>query len=141
MKRFLITLMVIALCSFFLSPAAIAQRAGKGAGAAGGTGVELQVTSKDAAGSSNPNEAVYTVAVNVVNKGSVPLQFSNNQFALIATSGKRYLVTRGRFPESVFIKPGESARCDRIFFTTPKGEKIDSIILFAKGRVLGKAAF
>jgi hypothetical protein len=140
-RRFLVSAILIALAVGSLSPAAFAQRPRKSPGIVSGGGVELILSGKDAAGTSNPGETMYTLTIDVVNKGAQALQFSNNNFVLISSSGKRYLVTRGRFADSIFVKPGESARCDRIFFVTPRDEKIDSVLLFVKGRVLGKTAF
>lgn len=96
----------------------------------------LQILKTDKSATSNSSEVMYTLTVKVTNDTDKAGQFSNNNFAAIDSEGRRYTVTRKRFREEVFLKPGESTTVDRIYFVVDAETRLEWLEL-RKGKKLG----
>ncbi len=59
---------------------------------------ELKVVKCVQGTTASQTETVYELTVTVTNTGQGRLAFSNNNFVLVDAQGKRYVVTRGRYP-------------------------------------------
>jgi len=103
--------------------------------------ITMAVTDKQSTTTSNPNNLLITLSLRFTNSGSTLVQFTNNNIALIDSTGKRYLVNRARFAETVAVGPGGSAECSRVFFEVPREAKISDVILFMKGKVVARTRF
>ncbi|MHC9542117.1 MAG: hypothetical protein AB9903_21620 [Vulcanimicrobiota bacterium] len=103
--------------------------------------ITVAVTDRQSTTTSNPNNVLITLSLRFTNTGSTLIQFTNNNIALLDSAGKRYLVTRARFAETVAVSPGGSADCSRIFFEVPREARISEVILFMKGAVVARTRF
>ncbi|MGV8121560.1 MAG: hypothetical protein AB2L14_17510 [Candidatus Xenobiia bacterium LiM19] len=103
--------------------------------------ITVAVTDKQSTTTSNPNNVLITLSLRFTNTGSTLIQFTNNNIALLDSAGKRYLVTRARFAETVAVSPGGSADCSRVFFEVPREARISEVILFMKGAVVARTRF
>lgn len=145
MKRRAITFLLIVLAVVAAFPAQ-AQRPRKTPSGQATQGeaqslITMAVTDRQSTTTSNPNNVLITLSLRFTNAGSTLIQFTNNNIALLDSAGKRYLVTRARFPETVAVSPGGSADCSRVFFEVPREAKISEVILFMKGAVVARTRF
>jgi len=145
LKRHAVTILLIALAVITAFPTQ-AQRPRKTPAAQetqGGaqTSLTMTVTDKQSTTTSNPNNVLITLSLRFTNTGSTLVQFTNNNIALLDSTGKRYLVTRARFAETVAVSPGGSADCSRVFFEVPRSAVISEVILFMKGAVVARTKF
>lgn len=103
--------------------------------------ISMVVIDRQSATTSNPKNVLYTLSLRFTNSGSTPVQFTNNNLALLDTSGKKYFVSRLRFAETVSVSPGGSAECSRVFFEIPREAQISDAVLFLKGKIVAKTKF
>lgn len=96
----------------------------------------LKVVKCSPSATSNPNETMYELAVQVTNQGQSRLAFSNNNFVLVDAAGKRYVVNRGRYPQHLDLAPGETGTAERMFFSLPSGTKpVATQLILLRGAV------
>jgi hypothetical protein len=103
--------------------------------------VELAVMQKQTGATSKPGQIMYTLSVQVTNKSSKLLQFTNNRFFLIDSRGARLPVNRARYPEAVAVAAGQATICDRIFFDVPSEARIEWLVLIVGSREAGRVKF
>jgi hypothetical protein len=103
--------------------------------------VTMVILNKQAGDTSNPNEIMYSLTVQFTNNTQKSFQVTNNDLFLTEESGRKYAVNRLRFAEALFLEPGKTVTCDRIYFTVPRDSKIQYLVLYKRGIVGGKAVF
>lgn len=97
---------------------------------------ELKVVKCVQGTTASQTETVYELTVTVTNTGQGRLAFSNNNFVLVDAQGKRYVVTRGRYPARFDLAPGEQASVERMFYSLPNGVKpVSAQLILGRGAV------
>ncbi len=103
--------------------------------------ISMVITDRQSAATSSPNNLLYTVSLRFTNNGSSPVQFTNNNIALLDNSGRKYFVSRLKFAETVIISAGGSAECSRVFFEVPRDAKVSEAILLLQGKIVARTKF
>lgn len=106
-----------------------------------GNFVEIVILDKQQTTSSNPNEVMYSLKVQFTNKTKKSFQLTNNDLYITDASGKKYFVNRLRFAENLFLEPDKPVTTDRVYFMVPGDARIQTLVIFKLGKVLGQTAF
>jgi hypothetical protein len=131
MKRLALALVLVAVAGALFFPVFAEPK---------GEYLTLSVAKMERTDTSNPGEVMLSFTVNVTNKSSEPVQFTNNNFGLMDSTGMKHLVNRARFFAMLMVEPGKTVTADRIFFNIPKEAKPKELVLFLKRKAVGRVS-
>lgn len=123
--------LLVALLGLILIAPGAAQKAQKAS-------VGLKLVKLDKTTTSNPNESLYELSLELTNTGSELVRFNNNEVLLVDDQDKYHRVVRLRNRQVMILKPGESAVSDRMFYQLPNGVKPKRAVLRVGNKVLGE---
>ena len=86
----------------------------------------------------SPTTDLYEFTLRVTNRGTAPVQFTNNSFVLEDSAGARHRLARAWYRQSLVLQPGESTTVDRLYFEIPKTTRPRALGLVRDRQVLGR---
>jgi hypothetical protein len=102
--------------------------------------LDLKVLSKTESVSADPSKTTYSFELEVTNKTTRPVTFTNVAFYVFDGMGKRYGVSSMRFSQRYIIKPGDKLKVERIYFLIPKNAALKELTIFKAGGLLAKTS-